>query len=108
MAMRDLRSLTPHYEGKRVLITGGLGFIGSNLARRLVDYGAQVTLVDSLIPEYGGSLFNIDGLEDRVRVNIADVRDRHSMAYLVQGQDYLFNLAGQTSHMDSMEDPYTD
>ena len=93
---------------KRILITGGLGFIGSNLARWLVECGAKVTLVDSLIPEYGGSLFNIDGLEDRVRVNIADVRDRHSMAYLVQGQDYLFNLAGQTSHMDSMEDPYTD
>ena len=96
------------FRNKRVLITGGLGFIGSNMARRLVDYGAQVTLVDSLIPEYGGSLFNIDGLEDRLQVNIADVRDRHSMAYLVQGQDYLFNLAGQTSHMDSMEDPYTD
>jgi UDP-glucose 4-epimerase len=96
------------FQDKRVLITGGLGFIGSNMARRLVEYGAAVTLVDSLIPEYGGSLFNIDGLEDRIHVNIADVRDRHSMAYLVQGQDYLFNLAGQTSHMDSMEDPYTD
>jgi UDP-glucose 4-epimerase len=96
------------FRGKRVLITGGLGFIGSNMARRLVDSGADVTLVDSLIPEYGGSLFNVDGLGERVRVNIADVRDRHSMAYLVQGQDYLFNLAGQTSHMDSMEDPYTD
>jgi len=96
------------FRNKRVLITGGLGFIGSNTARRLVDYGAIVTLVDSLIPEYGGSLFNINGLEDRVQVNIADVRDRHSMAYLVQEQDYLFNLAGQTSHMDSMEDPYTD
>jgi UDP-glucose 4-epimerase len=96
------------FHDKRVLITGGLGFIGSNMARRLVDYGAKVTLVDSLIPEYGGSLFNIAGIEDRVQVNIADVRDRHSMAYLVQAQDYLFNLAGQTSHMDSMEDPYTD
>lgn len=96
------------FQNKRVLITGGLGFIGSNMARRLVDSGAEVTLVDSLIPQYGGSLFNIAGLEDRVQVNIADVRDRHSMAYLVQGKDYLFNLAGQTSHMDSMEDPYTD
>ncbi len=93
---------------KRVLITGGLGFIGSNLARRLVEMGARVTLVDSLIPEYGGNLFNIAGIEDRVRVNISDVRDEHSMKYLVQGQDYLFNLAGQTSHMDSMQDPYTD
>ena len=99
---------TAFFQDKNVLITGGLGFIGSNLARRLVEGGAKVTLVDSLIPEYGGSLFNIDGIEDRVRINIADVRDRHSMAYLVREQDYLFNLAGQTSHMDSMEDPYTD
>ncbi len=90
------------------LITGGLGFIGSNLARRLVELGARVTLVDSLIPEYGGNLFNIAGIEDQVRVNIADVRDEYSMDYLVQGRDYLFNLAGQTSHLDSMSDPYTD
>lgn len=96
------------FKDKSVLITGGLGFIGSNLACRLVDGGANVTLVDSLIPQYGGNLFNVDGLEDRVRINIADVRDRHSMAYLVRDQDYLFNLAGQTSHVDSMEDPYTD
>lgn len=90
------------------MITGGLGFIGANLAKRLVELGANVTLVDSLIPEYGGNLFNITGIADRVRVNISDVRDAHSMSYLVQGQDYLFNLAGQTSHMDSMQDPYTD
>jgi len=93
---------------KDCLITGGLGFIGSNLARRLVELGARVTLVDSLIPEYGGNLFNITGIEDKVRVNIADVRDEYSMDYLVQGRDYLFNLAGQTSHLDSMRDPYTD
>ncbi|WP_026370628.1 NAD-dependent epimerase/dehydratase family protein [Kallotenue papyrolyticum] len=97
------------FAGKRCMITGGLGFIGSNLARRLVDLGAQVLLVDSLIPQYGGNLHNIAGLDDRrVRVNIADVRDEYSMDYLVQGQDFLFNLAGQTSHMDSMQDPYTD
>jgi UDP-glucose 4-epimerase len=96
------------YHNAKVLITGGLGFIGSNLARRLTELGAQVTLVDSLIPEYGGNLFNIAGVEDLVRVNISDVRDRYSMQYLVQGQDYLFNLAGQTSHMDSMHDPFTD
>lgn len=98
----------PDFTAKKILITGGLGFIGSNLARRLVETGANVTLVDSLIPEYGGNLFNIAGIEDRVRVNISDVRDAHSMRYLVQGQDYLFNLAGQTSHIDSMQDPYTD
>jgi UDP-glucose 4-epimerase len=96
------------FANKRVLITGGLGFIGSNLARRLVDLDAEVTLVDSLIPEYGGNLFNIAGIEDAVKVNISDVRDKHSMKYLVQGQDYLFNLAGQTSHLDSMQDPFAD
>ncbi|MGQ9482482.1 NAD-dependent epimerase/dehydratase family protein [Chloroflexus sp.] len=96
------------FNGARVLITGGLGFIGSNLAHRLVELGANVTLVDSLIPEYGGNLYNIAGIEDRVRVNIADVRDEYSMNYLVQGQDVLFNLAGQTSHLDSMRNPYID
>jgi len=91
-----------------MLITGGLGFIGSNLARRLVELGAEVLIVDSLIPDYGGNLFNVAGIEDQVRINIADVRDRSSMDYLVQGQDYLFNLAGQVSHLDSMRDPFTD
>jgi dTDP-glucose 4,6-dehydratase/UDP-glucose 4-epimerase len=96
------------YSGKRVLITGGLGFIGSNLARTLVGMGAEVTLVDSLIPLYGGNLFNVEDIKERVRINICDVRDPHAIAYLVQGQDYLFNLAGQTSHIDSMTDPQTD
>ncbi|MDW8145647.1 MAG: NAD-dependent epimerase/dehydratase family protein [Roseiflexaceae bacterium] len=96
------------YSGARVLITGGMGFIGSTLAHRLVELDAQVTLVDSLIPIYGGNQRNIAGIEHRVRVNIADVRDEYSMNYLVQGQDYLFNLAGQTLHLNSMTDPYTD
>lgn len=91
-----------------VLVTGGLGFIGSNLAIKLADLGAHVTVIDSLTPEYGGNLFNIDGYADRIRINISDVRDQHSLRYLVQGQDYLFNLAGQTSHQDSMNDPFTD
>lgn len=96
------------FDGARVLVTGGLGFIGSNLARRLAGLGADLTLVDSLIPDYGGNLFNIEGLQDRVHVNISDVRDTHSMQYLVRGKDYLFNLAGQTSHLDSMINPGTD
>ncbi len=101
-------SYLKEYAGRAVLITGGLGFIGSNLARRLVDLGAQVTVVDSLIPDYGGNLFNVAGYADRLRVNIADVRDPYSMRALVKGHDYLFNLAGQVSHTDSMEDPFTD
>jgi len=96
------------FRDKRVLITGGLGFIGSNLAHALAGHCAEVTLVDSLIPQYGGNLFNISGIEDKVRVNIADVRDESSMHYLVRGKDYLFNLAGQVSHIDSMADPFTD
>lgn len=96
------------YAGCQVLITGGLGFIGSNLARVLVAHGADVTLVDSLIPSYGGNSFNISGIADRTNVNVCDVRDPFAMAYLVQGKDYLFNLAGQTSHLDSMNDPQTD
>ena len=96
------------FKGRRVLITGGLGFIGANLARRLVELGADVLLIDSLIPQYGGNLFNVAGIEDRVRINISDVRDVHAMRYLVQGRDLLFNLAGQTSHLDSMRDPVAD
>ena len=93
---------------KSVLITGGLGFIGSNLARRLVHLDARVTLVDSLIPLHGGNHFNIRDIRDQVTVNSSDVREPGSMKSLIQEKDYLFNLAGQTSHLDSMEDPQTD
>jgi UDP-glucose 4-epimerase len=96
-----------YYRGRKVLVTGGLGFIGSNLCRTLADLGAAVTAVDSLLPDYGGNLFNLDGYEQKVRINIADVRG-HGMEYLVRGQELLFNLAGQVSHIDSMTDPFTD
>jgi len=104
----SLEDLSAAYRGQKVLITGGAGFIGSNLARRLVDLGAFVTVVDSLIPDYGGNLFNLSEYQDRLQLNIADVRDQYSMNYLVRGQNYLFNLAGQVSHTDSMQNPYTD
>jgi UDP-glucose 4-epimerase len=96
------------YRGRRVMITGGVGFIGSNLARILADLGAEVLLVDSLIPGYGGNLFNISDITHRVRLNIADVRMGSTMEALVRDQDVLFNLAGQVSHIDSMRDPHTD
>ncbi|HEY4755974.1 MAG TPA: GDP-mannose 4,6-dehydratase [Ignavibacteriaceae bacterium] len=96
------------FKGKNVLITGGAGFIGSNLAIKLVELEAHVTVIDSLIPEYGGNLFNLDPIKDKVKLNISDVRDEHSMKYLIKEHDYLFNLAGQTSHIDSMNNPYAD
>ncbi len=97
-----------YYPGKRVAVTGGVGFIGSNLARRLVELGSEVLLIDSMVPDYGGNLFNVADIRDRLQVNFADVRDANAMNYLVQGHDVIFNLAGQVSHIDSMLDPYTD
>jgi len=96
------------FAGKCILITGGLGFIGSNLAHRLVELGSDVTVVDSLIPDYGGNLYNVEAIRDRLQINVSDVRDTHSLRHLVQGKDYLFNLAGQTSHLDSMTNPMPD
>jgi UDP-glucose 4-epimerase len=106
--MSDTREAAAHWRGRRVLITGGLGFIGSNLARRLASLGADVLVVDSLVPEYGGNLFNVDAADGAVKVNISDIRDGHSLRYLVADREVIFNLAGQTSHLDSMHDPFTD
>jgi nucleoside-diphosphate-sugar epimerase len=96
------------FNGARVVITGGLGFIGSALARRLVALGAEVLLFDSMIPEYGGNLANIADIRNRVIVNIGDIRSGHALRYLLAGQDFLFNLAAQTSHLDSMTAPEDD
>ena len=96
------------FAASNVLITGGLGFIGSAVARRLVELGAKVTLVDSLTPEYGGNLFNIHDIRDQVNVDLTDVRDTVAMSSLIKKRQFLFNLAGQTSHLDSMTDPVTD
>ncbi|MEM2352303.1 MAG: GDP-mannose 4,6-dehydratase [Thermoproteota archaeon] len=106
--MGNVQSWRDKFEGKRVLVTGGLGFIGSNLSRILCDLGAHVTVIDSMIPEYGGNPFNLAGYESRIKINISDVRDQYGLRYLVRDQDFLFNLAGQVSHTDSMKDPYTD
>lgn len=96
------------FHGKRALITGGLGFIGSNLAIRLVEMGAEVTLVDAMIPEYGGNLFNIEPVKRRVKINYGNICDRHAMEWLVRDQDFVFHLAGQVSHVMSLTDPYPD
>jgi UDP-glucose 4-epimerase len=103
-----INNLVHSFQGKRVLITGGLGFIGSNLARRLAGMGAEVCLIDFLDSRYGGNMFNIAEFRDQVRVVVADIRDQILMTDLVRGQDFLFNLAGQISHLGSMQDPRTD
>ena len=100
--------MSTNISNKKILITGGLGFIGSNLARRLIDYGNTITVVDSLIPEYGGNLRNVHDIQDKITVSQSDVRDVEAINNLITGHDYLFNLAGQTSHLDSMHDPITD
>lgn len=96
------------FKNKNILITGGLGFVGSTLAHRLVKAGSKITIIDALVPEYGGNLFNVADIKERIKVVIADVRDTQKMKSLVRNQHFLFNLAGQTSHMDSMADPFTD
>lgn len=106
--MEDFIKIDDFLKNKKILITGGLGFIGSNLAIKLVELGAKVTLVDSMIPDAGGNLFNISGIAEKVDINFSDIRDQYSMNYLVRSFDLMFNLAGQVSHIDSMHDPYTD
>ncbi|MDP3789098.1 MAG: NAD-dependent epimerase/dehydratase family protein [Candidatus Omnitrophota bacterium] len=103
-----MNNLKAHFESRNVMVTGGLGFIGSNLARKLVEFGANVLIVDSLVPDHGGNIFNIRDFKDKAKVNISDIRDESSMRLLVKGQDYIFNLAGQVSHIDSMKDPFAD
>jgi UDP-glucose 4-epimerase len=97
-----------NFKGKEVLITGGLGFIGSNLSIELVRLGAHVTIVDNMLPRQGSNLFNIQEIEDKVKVNISDVRNQLSMNHLVKEKDYIFHLAGQVNHVDSMRNPLQD
>ncbi|HUT54917.1 MAG TPA: NAD-dependent epimerase/dehydratase family protein [bacterium] len=96
------------WKGRAVLVTGGLGFIGSNLALRLAELEARVTVVDSLVPGHGGNRFNLAPARDRVRLVIGDLRENKIIENAVKGQEVIFNLAGQVSHTDSMEDPFTD
>lgn len=96
------------YRGKRVLITGGLGFIGSNTAQKLVHYGARITIVDSLHPLYGGNLTNVAEIRDEVTLHVGDYRDQSLMKPLVRDTDIIFNLAGQVSYIDSSRIPFED
>lgn len=104
----DPSTPSDRWRDKRILITGGVGFIGSTLALRLAEYGSRVTVIDSMVPEFGGNLFNLNEANSRIHINFSDIREPHSLKPLLKGVDVLFSLAGQTSHMDSMTDPYTD
>ena len=91
-----------------ILVTGGLGFIGSTLSLRLVEYGAHVTLLDAMIPGHGGNLFNIEPIKDKVKINFSDVRDENSLNHIVKDKDYIFHLAGQNDHVLSLSNPFPD
>ncbi|MBS3151731.1 NAD-dependent epimerase/dehydratase family protein [Candidatus Woesearchaeota archaeon] len=103
-----MSSLKDVYEKKEVLITGGLGFLGTNLAHRLVDLGAKITLTDAVLPQYGANQFNLDGIRDKVEINVNDIRDKSAMNQLVRDKDFIFHFAGQVAHNDSLEDPFLD
>jgi UDP-glucose 4-epimerase len=94
--------------GKNVLITGGLGFIGSNLAIRLVRDGARVAVCDAMIPGYGGNAANVREIEGEIETHLSDVRDEGEMGRLVAGRDVVFHLAAQVSHVLSLSNPYPD
>jgi UDP-glucose 4-epimerase len=96
------------FSGKSVLITGGMGFIGSSLANRLVELGANVTIMDAMIPDYGGNEFNVFPIKDKVRVNYCDIRDENAVVYLVKDKDFVFHLAGQVCHLMSLSNPFPD
>ena len=104
----DNSKLQNSYSGKQVLVTGGLGFIGSNLAIKLAKLGAEVTVVDVLWPDHGGNWFNIEPVKNDIRVNICDVRDEHAIRTLIKGKNFVFHLAGQCSHVLGQSDPYPD
>ena len=96
------------FRDREVLITGGLGFIGSNLAIALVELGARVTVLDAMRDDHGGNIFNVEPIRDRVAINFSDVRDDGSLQYLVRGKDYIFHLAGQNDHVLSLTNPFPD
>jgi len=104
----DNNNYNDYFRDKDILITGGLGFIGSNLAIRLVGLGASVTLLDTMIENQGGNPFNIEPVKKKVIVNFSDVRNESSINYLVRNRDYIFHLACQNDHIQSLTNPFPD
>jgi UDP-glucose 4-epimerase len=96
------------FSGTKAVVTGGLGFIGSNLVHALTALGCGVTVVDGLMPDQGGNRYNLRGIEDQVDLRIADLRDEVAMGDAVHGRDFVFNLAASVSHLDSLDAPFHD
>ncbi len=96
------------FAGKKVLITGGAGFIGSSLCLELVKRGAEVTVLDALLPLYGGNLFNLKPVIDKIKFVEGDIRDKELVNDLVRNQDFIFDLAAQVSYIDSKDLPFLD
>lgn len=103
--MKDYRK---EFADKSVLITGELGFIGSSIAIRLVEKGASVTIMDAMISDYGGNLFNVKPAEKKVKINFSDLADANSMNYLVRKKDYIFHCGGQVCHIMGLTNPFPD
>jgi len=100
--------LTECFKDKKILITGGLGFIGSNLAIKLYGLGAKITILDGMIEGHGGNVFNIDPIKKSVHVHFSDIRNRKTINYIVRDKDFIFHLAGQNDHVLSLRDPFPD
>jgi UDP-glucose 4-epimerase len=96
------------YKKQPVMITGGLGFLGSNLAHRLAGLGAELTIVDNFQPDHGANWRNLHGIEDKAKVYLRDIRNTSAMEQLVKENNIIFHIAGQTSHTDSMKNPFPD
>lgn len=96
------------FRGRNILITGGAGFLGSNLAHALVQRGSLVTVFDAELPLYGGNRFNLHGIDDRITLRAGDVRTAADVDAAVAGQDVVFHLAAQVSYIDSLVEPFLD
>ena len=95
-------------KGANILITGGAGMIGSTIAHLAVQNGARVTVLDAMLPFYGGNLFNLNGILDHIDFVTGDIRDAALVGNMVAGRDFIFSLAGQVSYIDSNTDPLLD
>ena len=107
-ALKSKALIEEAFKAKKVLVTGGLGFIGSSLTLKLVEFGADVTVLDAMIPDYGGNLFNIHPVRDKIHINFSNITDVNSTNYLVHDKDYIFHCAGQVCHVMSLTNPFPD